>query len=224
MIYEVYNNNGTKDIRPIAGSIPGQGNPVGTILPYWGSNIPDKYLLCDGSTFDADEYPALYMHLGTNVLPDLRGGTIVSVSVNYIIKATASMDTDDAQSVFQNIKNYIEGDVLWEIDPSSISTQDAQSYTLDTVKSFADYKYIDVYVTQAPVVTLDLDDPKGVKYNHGVDVYTSHFFTTYPNATNGSRNFKVLSDTTFQVYDCYIGTSTYNNDAIIYKVVGKNHK
>lgn len=50
----------------------GEGVPLGTIIPFYGLNIPAGYLPCDGSTFNTDIYPALAMFLEGNVLPDLR--------------------------------------------------------------------------------------------------------------------------------------------------------
>lgn len=47
--------------------------PVGTIFGGVYSTAPTGYLLCNGSTFNKDTYPALYSVLGTNVLPDLKG-------------------------------------------------------------------------------------------------------------------------------------------------------
>lgn len=75
MIGIVYDDNGTKKIKPLAGS-SGSGLPLGTILPLYTSSVPTGYLPCDGSTFDASEFPALYGLLGTNVLPDLREVTL----------------------------------------------------------------------------------------------------------------------------------------------------
>ena len=50
----------------------GEGVPLGTIIPFYGLNIPAGYLPCDGSQFNTDQYPALAMFLETNVLPDFR--------------------------------------------------------------------------------------------------------------------------------------------------------
>ena len=60
--------------------------PVGVIMPYAGTTIPDGYLLCDGSEVRTADYPALYGVIGytyksvtlllgtaTFALPDLRG-------------------------------------------------------------------------------------------------------------------------------------------------------
>lgn len=81
MIGIVYDDNGTKKIKPLAGS-SGSGLPLGTILPLYTSSVPTGYLPCDGSTFDASEFPALYGLLGTNVLPDLREVTLVGAGQN----------------------------------------------------------------------------------------------------------------------------------------------
>lgn len=41
------------------------GVPIGTVFPYAGSNIPDGYLLCDGSEQERVKYPDLYDVIGT---------------------------------------------------------------------------------------------------------------------------------------------------------------
>ena len=57
-------------------------NPTGAVLPYAGSTAPTGYLLCDGSTFNGDQYPELRdvvgdtygTHSGTSYyLPNLKG-------------------------------------------------------------------------------------------------------------------------------------------------------
>jgi microcystin-dependent protein len=61
--------------------------PSGLIFPYGGSNVPDGYLLCDGSSYQNNVYPSLfsaigYTHGGAGVnfnVPDLRGRTVVGV-------------------------------------------------------------------------------------------------------------------------------------------------
>lgn len=63
----------TGDLTRVAGSGGPVSFPVGTILAYASDSIPLGWLLCDGSSFDADAYSALAQVLGSNVLPDLRG-------------------------------------------------------------------------------------------------------------------------------------------------------
>lgn len=51
------------------------GFPVGFLALYAGSNVPDGWFRCDGSTVAnmATNYPKLYATLGTNVLPNYSG-------------------------------------------------------------------------------------------------------------------------------------------------------
>lgn len=51
------------------------GFPVGFLALYSGSNVPDGWFRCDGSTIAdmATNYPKLYAVLGTNVLPNYSG-------------------------------------------------------------------------------------------------------------------------------------------------------
>jgi microcystin-dependent protein len=52
-------------------------NPIGTILAFYSNQVPEGYLLCDGSQFDSTQYPALYNLLGDNHTPDLRECALV---------------------------------------------------------------------------------------------------------------------------------------------------
>ncbi len=81
----------TKNIDISAGS----SVPVGTIVAYLGhkNDIPDGWLLCDGSSFSESDYPKLKQHLkGTN-LPNLKGLTLIGAS---------DEDNTDANSQTQN--------------------------------------------------------------------------------------------------------------------------
>ena len=81
MIAQVKDNGGTKTLEQISGSIP-TGNPVGTLITTYKKIQPRNYLYCDGSTFNAGQYPALYLYLGSNVLPDYRECTMVGAEEN----------------------------------------------------------------------------------------------------------------------------------------------
>ena len=81
MIAQVKDNGGTKTLKQISGSTP-TGNPVGTLLTTYKKIQPRNYLYCDGSTFNAGQYPALYLYLGSNVLPDYRECTMVGAEEN----------------------------------------------------------------------------------------------------------------------------------------------
>ena len=70
MLYRVIDDNGTKKREALTGI--GYGMPLGaTVVLADTAQIPDGYLLYDGSTFDETVYPALYAYLGTNVLPEV---------------------------------------------------------------------------------------------------------------------------------------------------------
>ena len=46
------------------GKVPsGHGNPVGTIINFFGESAPDGYLACDGTAYNIADYPTLAAHL-----------------------------------------------------------------------------------------------------------------------------------------------------------------
>ena len=70
----------TGDLTRVAGG--GFSIPVGTLIQQYKKKPISGYLYCDGSTFDENAYPALYMYLGTNVLPDYRECVMVGAEQN----------------------------------------------------------------------------------------------------------------------------------------------
>ena len=75
--------DGQKKIVPLT-TDTGTGAPVGTLISQYKKVPMSGYLYCDGSTFDQNAYPALYMYLGTNVLPDYRECVMVGLSLIHI--------------------------------------------------------------------------------------------------------------------------------------------
>ena len=73
--------DGQKKIVPLT-TDTGTGAPVGTLIQQYKKVPMSGYLYCDGSTFDENDYPALYMYLGTNVLPDYRECVMVGAEQN----------------------------------------------------------------------------------------------------------------------------------------------
>ena len=73
--------DGQKKIIPLT-TDTGTGAPVGTLIQQYKKMPMSGYLYCDGSTFDENAYPALYMYLGTNVLPDYRECVMVGAEQN----------------------------------------------------------------------------------------------------------------------------------------------
>ena len=73
--------DGQKTIVPLT-TDTGTGASVGTLIQQYKKKPMSGYLYCDGSTFDQNAYPALYMYLGTNVLPDYRECVMVGAEQN----------------------------------------------------------------------------------------------------------------------------------------------
>ena len=73
--------DGQKKIIPLT-TDTGTGAAVGTLIQQYKKVPMSGYLYCDGSTFDQNAYPALYMYLGTNVLPDYRECVMVGAEEN----------------------------------------------------------------------------------------------------------------------------------------------
>ena len=110
--------NGQKKIVPLT-TDTGTGAPVGTLIQQYKKVPMSGYLYCDGSTFDENDYPALYMYLGTNVLPDYRECVMVGAEQN----TTDTIATHDV---------YGEGefkDDQFQEHTHLINTQDDGEYT-----------------------------------------------------------------------------------------------
>ena len=60
--------------------------PVGTIMAYAGVNVPNEWLVCDGTPYRKADYPALAAMLGATgtgsefMVPDLRGRFLMGAS------------------------------------------------------------------------------------------------------------------------------------------------
>lgn len=61
---------------------------VGDIMQLYGTTAPsDKWLVCDGSTFDTTKYPDLYTLLGSNTVPDLTDCVLRGIGQNGALSA-----------------------------------------------------------------------------------------------------------------------------------------
>lgn len=60
--------------------------PVGAIMAWWTDTPPDKWLLCDGTSVDSDDYPALAAVIGDTgglvVLPDFTDRFLFGAGIN----------------------------------------------------------------------------------------------------------------------------------------------
>ena len=116
MIGQVQTKDGQKIVVPISGSIP-TGNPVGSLLITYKKIQPRNYLYCDGrdTTGTAIElethYPALYLYLGNNVLPDYRECVMVGAEKNTTdVFDSTETDPNTGNAGMQNHDVYAQGE------------------------------------------------------------------------------------------------------------------
>ena len=73
---------------------------IGTIIPYCGSTAPSGWLVCDGGTFNSEEYPLLANLVGntysassgtTYYLPDLRGRAPIGSGTGVLNDGSGSL-------------------------------------------------------------------------------------------------------------------------------------
>ena len=94
----------------------GTGASVGTLIQQYKKVPMSGYLYCDGSTFDENVYPALYMYLGTNVLPDYRECVMVGAEQNttdtiatHDVYTEGEFKDDQLQDHYHNLSRTDEG-------------------------------------------------------------------------------------------------------------------
>ena len=71
-----------------------QSVPTGAILPFGGTTAPVGFLLCNGGSYSAAQYLALFNVIGYSfggsagsfLVPSLVGGSINAVTLRFIIK------------------------------------------------------------------------------------------------------------------------------------------
>tara|TARA_Y100001973_G_C5203030_1_gene339275 strand:- start:2455 stop:3216 length:762 start_codon:yes stop_codon:yes gene_type:complete len=69
-------NSSTSAWEPVLQRI---GPPIGSISMWYTGTPPTDWLICDGTTFSATDYPDLNTLLGGNTLPDLKGRMPIGV-------------------------------------------------------------------------------------------------------------------------------------------------
>lgn len=65
--------------------------PLGSVLAYFGTTVPEGFLPCNGATYDVTQYPELYTFLNSSTLPDLRECALVGIGEN----STDTLGTHD---------------------------------------------------------------------------------------------------------------------------------
>jgi hypothetical protein len=85
-------------------------NNIGNIEGFYKKTNPYGYLYLDGSTFDTTLYHALYVYLGTNVLPDYREFVLVGAEQNTTSATIAEHDVfTQGEEKDDQLQNYIDG-------------------------------------------------------------------------------------------------------------------
>ena len=76
------------------------GMPAGSFTWWFGlaSKVPTGWLILDGSTFSATEYPELYAVLGTNVLPRLTDGRFIKGSMTSKVTENVGLSSLSADA------------------------------------------------------------------------------------------------------------------------------
>lgn len=148
-VLQLFNSNSGS----LFGGFGNQGDaPIGTIISYMGTIVPDGYLACDGETYHIIEYPALAKHIEINfgsinhfggdgettfAVPDLSGRFILSNSDQYDIGDIGGEDihrlTVDEMPKHQHISlfakvvtpkyaNVSNGNRVWDITPNYVTS------------------------------------------------------------------------------------------------------
>ena len=77
MIYRKKTVNNVATLENLSGAPKVQGVPLGTWASFENGSAPSDCWLEAGTTFDAEEYPALYMYLGGNVVPERFDASVI---------------------------------------------------------------------------------------------------------------------------------------------------
>lgn len=114
--------------------------PAGVIHQYAGYQyIPDGYLLCDGSYYDADEYPELFAAIGSQygeridghtvffAVPDFRGRMPVGVCFDPMTDASGGYMSFDPGSAGGEYFHQLTADELPSHDHGAVYTGNADA-------------------------------------------------------------------------------------------------
>ena len=108
----------------------GTGAPIGTLIFQYKKKPMSGYLYCDGSRFDENVYPALYMYLGKNELPDYRECVMVGAEQNttdtiatHDVYGEGEFKDDQLQEHEHNV--YVNGTKLPQIPNSTANIGNA---------------------------------------------------------------------------------------------------
>ena len=140
------------------------GFPVGFLALYAGSNVPDGWFRCDGSTIAdmATNYPKLYAVLGTNVLPNSSGRALYGAesgnNVRQLVAAGLPNITGSYVSISDSRK-YNVSDALYKGDYGAYSYASAtrtEGYGIGFDASKSNSIYGNSTTVQPPAIKLNV--------------------------------------------------------------------
>lgn len=101
--------------------------PLGSVLAYFGTTVPEGFLPCNGAAYDVTQYPELYTFLNSSTLPDLRECALVGIGEN----STDTLGTHDIFTLgqFKDSGTYGTNTTSWE----ALNPYDATNNVMTTV-------------------------------------------------------------------------------------------
>ena len=101
--------------------------PLGSVLAYFGTTVPEGFLPCNGAVYDVTQYPELYAFLNSSTLPDLRECALVGIGEN----STDTLGTHDIFTLgqFKDSGTYGTNTTSWEL----LHPYDAANNVMTTV-------------------------------------------------------------------------------------------
>ena len=130
MLARVVRDSETQNLtwQRISGDAGSAGaTPLGSILAYFGTTVPQGFLPCNGTTYDITQYPELYAFLNSSTLPDLRECALVGIGEN----STDTLGTHDIFTLgqFKDSGTYGTNTTSWE----SLHPYDSTNNVMTTV-------------------------------------------------------------------------------------------
>ena len=133
--------------------------PLGSVLAYFGTTVPQGFLPCNGATYDITQYPELYAFLNSSTLPDLRECALVGIGEN----STDTLGTHDIFTLgqFKDSGTYGTNTTSWE----SLHPYDSTNNVMTTVINTTGAEQIVTAKTGTSTATLGMRTrSKGVNW------------------------------------------------------------
>lgn len=133
--------------------------PLGSVLAYFGTTVPEGFLPCNGATYDVTQYPELYAFLNSSTLPDLRECALVGIGEN----STDTLGTHDIFTLgqFKDSGTYGTNTTSWE----ALHPYDAATNVMTTVINTTGAEQIVTAKTGTSTATLGMRTrSKGVNW------------------------------------------------------------